>query len=59
MKDLSLYDPEICDGDLCILDCEHCPKRHIIEEMEADKLENDDRLEMGFDPYLGCYTNDC
>lgn len=36
-----------------------CPKRHIIEEMEANKMEDDDRLEMGFDPYLGCYTDDC
>lgn len=59
MKDLSLYTPEVCDRRRCILDCERCPKRHIIEEMEANKMEDDDRLEMGFDPYLGCYTDDC
>ena len=40
MKDLSLYDPEICDGDLCILDCEHCPKRHIIDGVECLRLTN-------------------
>ncbi len=21
--------------------------------------EDDDNLEMGFDPYMGCYTDDC
>jgi len=59
MSDLYLYNPDICDGDLCVMDCDRCPKRHIIEDLEADRLEDDDKLEMGFDPYLGCYTDDC
>lgn len=34
------------------------------EEYEIDYLEDNfyedwDNLEMGFDPYLGCYTDDC
>ena len=43
MKDLSLYNPEICDGDFCPLDCEHCYKRDKAEEymMEAEEGEND------------------
>lgn len=26
MTDLIMYDPDICDGDFCPQDCEHCPK---------------------------------
>lgn len=30
------------------------------EEEEEDSYEPDDSdLEMGFDPYMGCYTDDC
>lgn len=28
-------------------------------EEEDDYYENDDDLECGFDPYMGCYTDDC
>jgi hypothetical protein len=26
---------------------------------ESDYYEDWDNLEMGFDPYMGCYTDDC
>ena len=26
---------------------------------EDDYCENWDKLEMGFDPYMGCYSDDC
>ena len=28
-------------------------------EYEDDYYEDDDDLECGFDPYMGCYTDDC
>lgn len=51
------YDPAICDGDFCPGNCDICPKRD--EAVEAEYGEGDGDLEMGFDPYLGCYTDDC
>jgi hypothetical protein len=30
VKNLYLYDPEICDGDICIKDCDVCPKKETI-----------------------------
>jgi hypothetical protein len=56
------YNPEVCDGDFCPMNCDHCPKADDAEEYyEPDNLEYDEPvdLEMGFDPYLGCYTDDC
>lgn len=32
MTDLIMYDPDICDGDFCPMDCEHCPKADREEE---------------------------
>ena len=29
------------------------------EDFESDYYEDWDNLEMGFDPYAGCYTDDC
>lgn len=29
------------------------------EDPESDYYEDWDRYEVGFDPYLGCYTDDC
>lgn len=29
------------------------------EDIPDDEAWTDDGLEMGFDPYLGCYTDDC
>ncbi len=49
------YDPDKCDGDFCPLDCDNC-----IKSEENDVIEpSDDDFEMGFDPYMGCYTDDC
>lgn len=34
--------------------------RLLTEDIGDDVVEpSDDQLEMGFDPYLGCYTEDC
>ena len=66
MKNIPYYIPEICDGHYCPMDCEdgHCPyadeAMEYIASLEDDDVEpSDDYLEMGFDPYLGCYTDDC
>ena len=58
MNNYELYDPDYCDGNPCPRDCDHCPIADKI--LEAEDCEPDDsQLEMGFDPYLGCYTDDC
>ena len=49
MSDLYAYTPEFCSPDICCEDCDSCYMRH---PYEPD-------LDMGFDPYLGCYTDDC
>lgn len=66
MKNIPYYVPEICDGHYCPMDCEaHCPwadeaMEFIANQEEDDDVEpSDDYLELGFDPYLGCYTDDC
>lgn len=58
---MHLYTPEFCDGNYCCKDCEECHIGHRIEEMESDGYDepSDRDLEMGFDPYAGCYTDDC
>ena len=43
MSDLYLYDPDICDGDLCPLDCSHCPKREEAEQAAYEQLKGEDR----------------
>ena len=56
MKDIYAYNPDICDGDYCPMNCDICGKK---DAAEAAAMEPDDSsLEMGFDPYLGCYTDD-
>ena len=37
MSDMYLYDPDICDGDLCIKDCDNCPKADAIIEKEEEE----------------------
>lgn len=37
MKNVYLYTPEVCDGNPCPLDCDVCPLRHVIEEMEEEQ----------------------
>ena len=39
-----------CDRPCSEIEYDECP--------EAYDFEDDDDLEMGFDPYLGCYTDD-
>lgn len=56
------YNPDVCDGDFCPMDCDYCPKREMALEAASDEASDPDEpidLEMGFDPYLGCYTGDC
>jgi hypothetical protein len=61
-RDMWAYNPDVCDGDFCPMNCDHCPKADEAEGYdEPDNLVYDEPvdLEMGFDPYLGCYTDDC
>lgn len=59
-RDIWAYDPDICDGDFCPMNCDICGKTEKVLEKEAAENEPDDsQLEMGFDPYAGCYTDDC
>ena len=48
MKDIYAYNPDICDGDFCPMDCDYCPKREAAEE--ANMEPEDMSLAMGFDP---------
>lgn len=45
MKDLSLYNPDVCDGDFCPLDCEHCPKADRALEAAGEGEEEEDDAE--------------
>ena len=36
MSDLWLYTPEICDGDYCPMDCDHCYKSDLAMEAQAE-----------------------
>lgn len=43
MSDLYLYNPEVCDGDFCPMNCEHCYKRdRALEAAEAQDGEEED-----------------
>jgi hypothetical protein len=60
MNNYEYYDPKFCDGNPCPRDCDKCEiKEEILEAMDEVIEPMDDQLEMGFDPYLGCYTDDC
>lgn len=37
MKNVYAYNPEVCDGDYCPMDCDRCPKR---EEAEGEADED-------------------
>jgi len=52
MNNYSMYDPDKCDGNFCPGDCDCCDKADWDPEEPYD-------LELGFDPYMGCYTGDC
>ena len=36
MSDLWAYNPEICDGDFCPLDCDRCGKRDAAMEAQQE-----------------------
>ena len=39
MGDREMYDPAFCDGEPCIVDCEHCPIAQKIMEANADAAD--------------------
>lgn len=41
MSDLYLYTPEVCDGDFCPMDCDHCYKADAAMEAQAEEEEDD------------------
>jgi hypothetical protein len=45
-----------CHFDGAVAPCEEGDDYY---EEEDDYYEDDDALECGFDPYCGCYTDDC
>lgn len=55
------YWPSVCDSDEpCSGDCDTCPLCSEALITRPENYEPDDaQLEMGFDPYEGCYTYDC
>jgi hypothetical protein len=40
-RDIWLYDPEICDGDLCLMNCEHCPKADLVVQKQEEEADDD------------------
>ena len=74
-EEVASYDPEEVEEEESTNSCLHCPWCWIGEdedyprchfegavapcEEEDDYYEDDDALECGFDPYCGCYTDDC
>lgn len=40
MKNIYLYDPEVCDGHYCCMDCDdHCPWADMVLEKLAEEEE--------------------
>ena len=39
MSDLYLYNPDICDGDFCPMDCDRCPKADACIEAAEEEDE--------------------
>ena len=60
-RDIWAYNPDVCDGNPCILNCDYCSLCEKAQEANGDFDDepSDADLEMGFDPYEGCYTYDC
>lgn len=42
MKDIWAYNPEVCDGDFCPLDCDYCPKREAAQIANGDMEPDED-----------------
>lgn len=58
-RDIWAYNPDVCEGDLCVMDCDHCHKAEEAQEADDDFEPDDSQLEMGFNPYMGGYDFDC
>ena len=73
-EEVASFDPEEVEEEENTSSCLHCPWCWIAEGEdyprchfegavapceEDDYYEDDDNLESGFDPYCGCYTDDC
>lgn len=73
-EEVASFDPEEVEEEENTSSCLHCPWCWIAEGEdyprchfegavapceEEDYYEDDDDLECGFDPYCGCYTDDC
>lgn len=41
MSDLHMYEPEICDGDFCPMDCDHCYKADEVLEYREEEEDAD------------------
>lgn len=41
MKNIYLYDEEICDGHLCVKDCDRCPWADKVIEKQAESEDDD------------------
>lgn len=39
-RDIWAYDPEICDGDYCPMNCDICPKADKVMEKQAEEEED-------------------
>lgn len=49
MNDYSMYDPEYCDGNVCIVDCGKCK----IAEKIREKLHDDEEFDGDGDVFYG------
>lgn len=60
-RDIWAYNPDVCGGDLCVMDCSRCSKCEAAQEANGDFDDepDDSQLEMGFNPYMGGYDFDC
>lgn len=39
-RDMWAYDPEICDGDYCPMNCDNCQKTNKALEKQAEEEDN-------------------
>lgn len=57
---MSLRKETPCDFGSCPYDAEYsCTCEYYCSEEEPDEEFDDCDYEVGFDPYLGCFTDDC
>ena len=57
---MSLRKETPCDFGSCPYDAEYsCTCEYYCSEEEPDEEFDDYDYEVGFDPYLGCFTDDC